>query len=218
VEPASTSYDVVFLGRLISEKRVDQLLRAIALLRTERPDFRCIVIGEGPARADLERLASELGLGESVHFAGFLEERDALQILKAAKTCVMPSEREGFGIVVLESQALGVPVVVATSPESAAADLVDHGRTGLLCDPSPEGLSQAIQSLLTNETLSQAISNAALEESAKFDWNEIAAAMEAVYWTAARRKSHGRSVQGVPGHGGGEPAEDPVVGRASTRR
>jgi len=71
VQPEGEPSDVVFLGRLIPEKRVDLLLRALALLLPAYPKLRCTLVGDGPMRPELERLAARLGLGPAVTFAGF---------------------------------------------------------------------------------------------------------------------------------------------------
>ena len=217
VSPASEPCDLVFLGRLISEKRVDLLLRALLLLLPTHPDLRCTIVGDGPMRPKLERLANELHLGGSLSFAGFLDEQVALRTLKASKVCVVPSEREGFGMVVLESQAMGVPVVVARSPESAATDLVEDGRTGLICDPEPLKLAAAIEKLLTSAELRKTVAANAREVSESYGWDQIAERMEAIYWTAARRKGHGYAVQALPKYRAGEQAPDPLPAGAATR-
>jgi len=218
IQPAPQPCDVVSLGRLIREKRVDLLLRALALLLPRYPELRCTVIGEGPVRAELERLAAELHLEEHLTFTGFLEERAALRTLKAGSVCVLPSEREGFGMVVLESQAMGVPPVVAESPESAATDLVEDGRTGLVCSASPPELAAAIDRLLASPRLREALAANAREEARSYSWDSIASRMEALYRAAVRRKRDGHSIQALPRYRGGEQAATPLSSGAAARR
>jgi len=108
--PASTRRPLVsYVGRLEAYKRVDVVLRAVAALRPRFPEIEVVIVGTGTARPALEALASELGLGESVRFAGFVsdEERDAL--LAESRVCVCASVKEGWGLTVIEANAVGTP-------------------------------------------------------------------------------------------------------------
>ena len=209
--PALKSGEVVFLGRLIREKRVDLLLRALALLRPKHKDLRCTIVGDGPMRPELERLASELGLQDSVAFTGFLEERAALETLRASGVCVLPSEREGFGMVVAESQAIGVPVIVTRSPESAATDLVEDGVTGLICEADPGSLAAALDTVHSSSALRKRITENGRKTSLSYGWDRAAETMETIYWAAARREGYGNILQSLSRHGAGEQTPHPVT-------
>ena len=87
--------DVIYLGRLIDEKRVDLLLHAIAGLSRDRPRVTGLIVGEGPERAALEALAASLGLGNRVRFTGSLDTARVFGHLKSASVMVLPSVREG---------------------------------------------------------------------------------------------------------------------------
>jgi glycosyltransferase involved in cell wall biosynthesis len=146
--PARAKADVVTVGRLIKHKNVDLLIRATALLAVERPGLRVLVIGDGPERSELERLARQLGVIKNVKFTGYVErDQDKLRLMKTARVCALPSTREGFGIAALEAMACGLPVVVVDHPDNAAKDLIttDNGR---LCQATPVSLAAAIRSLL----------------------------------------------------------------------
>jgi glycosyltransferase involved in cell wall biosynthesis len=110
-------------GNLRAIKRIDLLLRAIAKLRN--PAIQCVVIGDGPARADLERLVSDLELGEVVRFVGTVEHiADYLQVLDVF---VLPSgQEESFGNAVVEAMGLGIPSVVCAD----GGGLTEHVRDG----------------------------------------------------------------------------------------
>ena len=126
--------DVAFVGRLIDEKRADLLIDAVAELVAAGRRVRCVIAGDGPARADLERHAAVAGVAGAIEFPGRIEEaaRDAL--LAGARVVVQPSLREGFGISVIEAQAAGAVPVVVRGPHTAASDLVDEGVNGVTCD------------------------------------------------------------------------------------
>ncbi len=184
-DPQAT--DLVFVGRLIDEKRVDLLLEAMHALASDHPDLRCTVIGDGPERSALEGRAIRLGLGERVTFAGRVDGSRVYRLMKAARILVMPSVREGFGITVAEAQACGTVPIVVRSPMSAAPALVQDGVDGLLCDPTPASLAGAITALLSDPSRLAAMSRRARRVAQRHDWDLLADRMEHVYLQIARR-------------------------------
>jgi glycosyltransferase involved in cell wall biosynthesis len=139
-EPADNT--VVFAGRHIPEKRVPALVEAMALL----PELHCDIYGDGPERPAVERLIAERGLEESVRSHGFVDAGEVEQALAGALCVVLPSVREGYGMVVVEASSKGVPSVVARAPDNAATELVAEGANGYLADsPSPADLAAAIE-------------------------------------------------------------------------
>ena len=178
--------DLVFVGRLIEDKRVDLLIHAVASLREALPDLRCLVIGDGPERPRLEAEAAALGVSDQVRFLGQLAEDDKIALLKASRVFVMPSVREGFGIAVVEAQAAGLAPIVVRSEHSAAPALVRDGVDGLICSPRPDGLGAAIQGLLTDPDRLASMRAAAAQTAERWDWEQMALAMERVYLDVAR--------------------------------
>ena len=144
--PASrTSTDVLYAGRLLGHKHVDALVLAIALARRQKPGIRGLIVGEGPERAPLEDLVARLGLAANVPFMDFRSEHDeVIGLMKSSKVFVLPSEREGFGIVVLEANACGLPVVTVQQPGNAARHLITDGENGYVVDLDPQDLAAAI--------------------------------------------------------------------------
>lgn len=185
-EPAT---DLLFVGRLIADKRVDDLLHAVARLATSRPELQCRIVGDGPERTALERLAGELGVEANVTFLGHLPGTEVYGQLRSATVLVLPSVREGYGITVVEGQAAGAVPVVVRSPMSAAADLVRDGVDGVVCDPGPEALAAAIEPLLADAAMQSRMAVAARAAAAARDWEHAATAMEAVYAGVARTSS-----------------------------
>jgi glycosyltransferase involved in cell wall biosynthesis len=179
--------DLVFVGRLIDEKRVDLLLEAMHALAGDYPDLRCTVIGDGPERAALEGRATRLSLRERVTFAGRVEGTRVYAAMKAARILVMTSVREGFGITVAEAQACGTVPVVVRSPMSAAPALVEDGVDGLLCDPTPASLARALATLLSDPARLASMSRRARRRSQHYDWDLLADRMERLYLLTARR-------------------------------
>jgi glycosyltransferase involved in cell wall biosynthesis len=147
---AGDEVEVVFTGRLIAEKRVDLLIDALALLAVEGTKARCRIVGDGPERAALEAQAEARDLGDQVTFAGMLARGDdVLATMKTARVLVLPSFREGFGMVVLEANACGIPVITVRHPGNAAAELIEEEVNGWVVEPTAGALAAAIQRAVT---------------------------------------------------------------------
>lgn len=141
---------LVTVGRLVEQKGQQFLLQALARLGPLAPDgrrWKLAIVGDGPLRADLTRLAEELGVGRQVIFSGF--RSDVRDVMAAADLYVHPSLWEGFGLVLLEAMAAGRAVVA--SRVSAIPEVVVDGVTGLLVEPrEPALLAESIAGLLAN--------------------------------------------------------------------
>ena len=181
IRASAQKADVVFVGRLIEDKKVDVLLRAVHQLLGEFPEIRCTIIGDGPERGPLERLATSLSLGSNVRFAGPMEDGKTFGLLKSAKALALPSIREGFGIAVIEALATGCVPVVARGPHTAAPALVRDGVDGLVCDPTPESLAASFAVLLRDQARLSSMQRAARQAAAQWDWDFLAQQMEDVY-------------------------------------
>ena len=160
-------YDFFFLGRLISEKGVDVLLRALARLNTGKRRYRLCVIGDGPERRSLEALAQQLGVAADVHFAGMQTKAKLLEFVARARIAVLPSTwEEPFGGVATELLAAGKNMIV--SRNGALSEIVaDAGLT--FKNGHDEDLSRAMLRLVTDEDLQQKQLEAAKERLRDFD-------------------------------------------------
>jgi glycosyltransferase involved in cell wall biosynthesis len=133
----------VFAGRHIREKRVPALVPAIARAREEIPELRGEIYGDGPERADVLRAIGQRGVGEFISAPGFVDA-DVLERALATALCfVLPSQREGYGLVIVESSARGVPSVVVEGPDNAATELVQDGVNGVVAT-SVDDIANAI--------------------------------------------------------------------------
>jgi glycosyltransferase involved in cell wall biosynthesis len=179
VAPAAESSDVIFTGRLIREKNVDVLLRALVPIREEVPDLRALIVGDGPERPALEALARDLGLAGAVTFTGFLPDYNAvIAAMKASRVFVLPSTREGFGIAALEAMACGLPVVTTDHPGNAAGDLVVPGVNGYRSRLSAGEMGERIRAGLD---LSRTRASDCRDAAAVYDWGRITDTLEKVY-------------------------------------
>lgn len=143
--PRSARPVVVFAGRHIPEKRVPALVPALARARDELPDLYGELYGNGPERERVLDAIAELGLDRYVSAPGFVEEGILDYALADALCLVLPSKREGYGLVVIESAARGVPSVVVEGPDNAATELVEEGVNGTIAaSAQPDDLAAAI--------------------------------------------------------------------------
>jgi len=135
------------VARLTRQKRVDLVLRALAHPDLAARGVALTVVGDGPERPALERLAREVGLGARVRFVGEVPPAQVGQYLAAADVLLATGVREGFGLVAVEALALGVPVV-ACRDGGGLLDIVPDGGGGRLVEPSPPALAAAVLDLL----------------------------------------------------------------------
>lgn len=149
---------IVSVGRLAPQKGHDDLLRAFAVLAATRPEVHLVIIGEGPARNHLERVARDLDLQKRVTLIGF--RRDVRDWLAAAEMFALASRFEGMPNAMMEAMAAGLPVV-ATQVDGTK-ELVTDRLTGLAVPAgSPERFAAALEELLTNTVFAQSLGNAA---------------------------------------------------------
>jgi glycosyltransferase involved in cell wall biosynthesis len=143
--PVEAEPVVVFAGRHIPEKQVPALVRAVSRAHRRLPALRAVIFGDGPERAEVLRVRAENRLEGAVEVPGFVEAHDVERALRRALCMVLPSRREGYGMVVIEAASQGTPSVVAAAPDNAAAELVSEGENGFVAaSPSPDDLADAI--------------------------------------------------------------------------
>ncbi|RLE63912.1 MAG: glycosyltransferase family 1 protein [Thermoprotei archaeon] len=167
-KPSLEQFDILFVGRLIPEKNVEMLIRIVAEIEIE--NVLCGIIGDGPFKRHLERVANERRVSDKIRFLGFVD--DVYPYMKSSKIFVFPSVREGFGIVVIEANASGLPVVVLAHPNNAATELIKNGKNGFICKNEAEMTERTIQ-LLTDENLRKAQSRYARTSAEKYSWDKI---------------------------------------------
>lgn len=170
IKPASVSSDVIFVGRLLPYKNVDVLVRAMKFLSKDHPDLSLAVIGEGPERKNLEKLVEELHIQENVRFVGRVEKDDDVYAhMHASKVLVLPSTREGFGIVVLEANACGLPVVTIDHKNNAAKELIVNNENGALCSLDENELAETIEQAMNLRKECEHY----VDYAEKYDWSNI---------------------------------------------
>jgi glycosyltransferase involved in cell wall biosynthesis len=144
-EPQPARPVVVFVGRHIQEKRVSALVPALARAREQIPELRGEIYGDGPEREEVLRAIADVGLDGHVSAPGFVAAETLEQALATALCLVLPSKREGYGLVVVEAATRGVPTVVVDGPDNAATELVEEGVNGTIAaSAAPDDLAGAI--------------------------------------------------------------------------
>ncbi len=128
---------ILTLGRLSSPERykgVDELLETLPALRARVPDLLLVIAGSGDDRARLEAKAQQLGVGGHVRFAGYVPDAELVDLYRAARAFTLAGRGEGFGIVLLEAMACGIPAVASTLDGSFEA--IGRGKLGIAVDPT----------------------------------------------------------------------------------
>jgi glycosyltransferase involved in cell wall biosynthesis len=123
---------VVFGGRLIPEKRAPAVVHAVAEARKQLPTLRGVVFGAGPDTAAVERAIVQSGMTGVVDAPGFVDSEVFDEAMRHALCLLLPSRREGYGLVVVEAAARGVPSIVVAGPDNAAVEIVEHGVNGFV--------------------------------------------------------------------------------------
>lgn len=165
-----------YVGRLKRYKRVDLIIQAFA--RLSHPAARLEIAGAGDHRAQLERLAASLDLGDRVRFLGRIGEEEKVALMRRAWAMAFTSPKEGWGITNLEAAACGTPVVASNSP--GIRESVRHGATGFLVPHGDvEALAAAMARLVETPTLVEELGAAGRRFAEQFTWERSALETEA---------------------------------------
>jgi glycosyltransferase involved in cell wall biosynthesis len=171
---------VLFAGSLIERKGVAGLIEAMAAVRRRHPEYRLVLIGDGPQRAELVALAARRGLADAVRFTGSLAPAEVARWMRRAELFVLPSLEEGQGVALLEALASGTPCVggaVGGIPE-----MLDPGWGTLVAPGDPQALAGAVLELLGDPDRRRAMGRAAASAVRdRYDWPVLARRILAVY-------------------------------------
>ena len=186
---------ITFVGRIQPLKAPDVMLRAVALLLERRPDLRTsltVAVVGGPSGSGLEhpdslvRLAEELGIDQLVRFVPPVVQEELVDWYAASSLVCVPSYNESFGLVAIEAQATGTPVVAAAVGGLSTA--VRDGRSGLLvADHEPASYAAAFERVLYEPGLREALAMGAEAHAQQFGWDRTADQMIEVYATAQEK-------------------------------
>ncbi len=171
-KPLSPPYRLIAVSRLAPNKRIEHAVRALKILRAQQIDAQLTIVGSGESKQSLISMVGQLGLGESVTFTGSLSEADKNRQLQQAHCLVHTSIREGWGLNVIEANALGTPAVVY--PVGGLVDSTVDGVTGkVVAQESPESLAKELSMLFGQPELYQKLRENAWRRSFEFSWKVI---------------------------------------------
>jgi glycosyltransferase involved in cell wall biosynthesis len=163
---------LVAVSRLAPNKRVDHAIHAVNILRQRGIDARLTIVGTGEEENHLRQITGKLGLSQHIEFTGRLEEQDKDNWLRRAHFLVHTSVREGWGLNVIEANAMGTPAVVY--PVGGLVDSTLHDETGLVTNAeTPESLADAVLEMTQAPEKYTRLRVNAWNRSKKLQWNEV---------------------------------------------
>ena len=162
---------VAYLGRLVPHKRVELLLEAMVRIGSDLPGSTLSIAGRGWWEARLRDRAEQLGLEDRVRFLGWIDERQKAELVGRSWVLAMPSMKEGWGLAVLEAATAGTPAVGFRT--GGLAESIVDGVTGLVADDA-EGFTEALERILRDADLREALGRRAEARSRDFDWDSSA--------------------------------------------
>lgn len=171
---------LICISRLVSYKRVGDLILAVYLLKQRFPDIRLLIIGSGPEESSLKLKVRNLKLGDSINLLGKVSEDRKLKLLSHSHLHILPSTAEGFGLVTAEALSTGTPVVNADIPVNQ--EVLEGEKGGLLFVAGDYvDLTEKIEMLLTDKKLYNQKAKEGKELIKKYDWEKVNRETEEFY-------------------------------------
>ena len=168
---------LLYVGRLKQYKRIDLILRALAVLSHRGIKCKLVITGRGSHGLRLKKLSVSLGIGDRVEFLGYVSETDKIELLQKSWIHLLTSPKEGWGIANIEAAACGTPTIASDSP--GLRDSVLDGKSGVLVPHGDvEVLAQRIEDLLADEKLRGQMALEARRFAEGFSWDASALSME----------------------------------------
>ncbi len=182
----ATPNNLVYVGRLVEKKGAATLLGAIHLLKADYPDLHLTMVGDGPEKPALEKLAAEFGVTAHIDFAGSQPNENVPQYYQSAGIAIVPSiiaadgDQEGLGLVAVEALGCGCVTIVSDLP--ALRDVVSDGENGLVFHATDAAdLAEKIRRLLEDASLYNRLASAARQSVVdRFDWKQVGAHYRAI--------------------------------------
>lgn len=161
---------VIYLGRLKRYKNVDRLIQAMISVHAELSDVRLTIVGEGDHYEALKALTVQLGLHDIITFTGFVSDNEKVRLLRGADVAAFPSDKEGWGLSVIEANVCYTPVVATDVP--GLRDAVVDQETGILIPlGDTTALADALILLLKDDTLRTQMAQKAADRAVGFTWD-----------------------------------------------
>lgn len=174
---------VLFLGRVAEEKSVDLILKNMPQLFKTNPNTKFLIVGDGPSKNDLEKLAKDLNISDKVIFTGKVAWKEVPKYYSIADIFVNASITETQGLTFLEAMASGVPIVAKYAPN--LTEYIHHQKNGILLR-NPQDFAKCIKNVLDNKELHNKFSKAGLETAQNYSVEEFGDKLEALYTEVIR--------------------------------
>lgn len=190
ISPVKTApLNILYLSRLDPKKGIENLIRAVGLLKDEKPHFVLSLVGTAASDyvEKLKKLAQQCGAASRTEFKGFLTGEDKLREFQKAFVFVLPSFDENFGVAVIEAMACGVPVAISNHVGICQTVLDSHAGVAIPTDP--EGIAKVLKTLISNPAEVDVMRiNARLLVEREFRWQQIAKQLELLYKNILAKK------------------------------
>jgi glycosyltransferase involved in cell wall biosynthesis len=184
--PQTSAPELLFVGRLIEHKHADLAVEAVRILTERGLDVHLGIVGVGPEEPRLRAQVRNLDLSDRVTFYSILDsQRELWSLIRGSRVLLAPSVREGFGLVVAESLALGTPVVCADHPENESSDLVSPGTGSLVTALDAQALADAAEYWLNSDSLRIDRISAFLTEHAELTGGGMSASYAEIFRAAS---------------------------------
>ncbi|MGB9834912.1 MAG: glycosyltransferase family 4 protein [bacterium] len=169
IPPGEKQNQITFIGRLVEHKHPDLLIPAFKkYIEPKYPDFKILIIGSGPLEEDLKKMAEG---NSKITIITNADDKEKIKHLKSSSFLVLPSEIEGFGIVLVEAYACGKPVIAGNIPPSF--EIVKEGVSGFICDFSVESIGETMIKMLNSDLEKMGKEGRRIVEE-KFTWEKSA--------------------------------------------
>jgi len=181
--------NLLFVGRLNPEKGIDTLIKALPHIKRRFEKFHVYIVGIGPLKNKLEKMAENLGVRDKVSFLGRIGEHDLVLAYNACDIFVFPSIAELEGLVVLEAMSCGKPVIVSDSSNNASSNFVNRKNDNgfLFKAQDHKDLAKKVLGLLEDDSLRMKMAYQSYRKSRKYDINCSASALEKAYYDVIRK-------------------------------
>jgi 1,2-diacylglycerol 3-alpha-glucosyltransferase len=180
---------IVSVGRLVGEKNFDTLIKAFAIVAKKHDDAILALIGDGPNKQELKKLAVQEGVSNQMDFVGQVPFEEMPNHLKAADFFAFASITETQGLVTLEAMAADLPVIAVDA--TGTSDIVEDGKDGILTENSPEKLAEGIDRVLSDPELANHLREGAIQKAEKYETLNVTSWMLDVYEQAIEDKKAG---------------------------
>ena len=171
---------LVYMGRVSYEKKIDQIIKAFALVIKQKSELGLVIVGDGPERNKLEALSKSLGLKNHILFTGFKRGEELVEILQANDIFITASDSENMPLSVLEAMAVGLPVIGANA--LGIPEIVEDNVNGFLFEPdNTKDLAQKIITLIGNNQLLDSFSQNSRKLALNYSQENVTRSLETVY-------------------------------------